>query len=103
MPKNLANRPFKGRKIVKRTNDHILIKRLIDKGYSRQMVSRTLGMSINTFYKVLNNPFQYLSLERMTILAALLEVPVLQVVCLCLGKREGVAREEGAKWYESNL
>jgi hypothetical protein len=86
----------RGRKAVKRPLDHVLLKLLIDKGYSRENVARALGLSTVFFIKAIKRPSLYFTMSQLLVIAGMLDKPFYEIVGLVIGYKEGRAKS----WYE---
>ena len=94
--KGVPRGPKQSRKARKFHLDHLLLKMLIDKGFTREALSRTLGMTTNTFKIHINHPTSHLTIDQLIIISGLLQVPLYEVVGIAVG----MSRKESKCWYE---
>jgi len=94
--------PIKGKVAKRQKNphkhlgDHILLKLLLDKGFSRESLSKSLGVSTPYLTKAMKYPSIHFSVAQLVIIAGLLNKPIYEVIGLVIGYKAGRAKG----WYE---
>lgn len=79
--------------------EHVISQLLYDAGVSRKSFRLRLGIKSPQYYnKCMTNPCEHLSINQLTMVADVLDMKLLEVLGIVMGKKHTAAH----KWYDSN-